>query len=446
MKQWYAHAMPLIGKKCYAAYYGRSEPCKLCPSCQTIKTGNPAQEVMPRINAVGTVSGWLDMHSYPLIDVSTGDFTGVIEYVRDITEHKKADEALRESENKFQTIVKNASDGIVLIDENGCVIEWNYGQEQISGLKSEEVLGQPVWEVLFRIAPPAPETRIISEFIKTSIQEFFSAGHADWINHLSEREITRPDGSRRIMQTTYFPLSIKQRTMLGSISRDITEIREAEAAARKNEENLQTIKKLESLGQLAGGLAHDFNNLLSVMLGHIELARLNITGESPSIANLIAAEKACQKAAELSNKLITFSKGGSPINKIISLAPILKETSELVVAGSAVTCRISIPDNLWLVNCDPGQIEQAFRNVITNAREAMPEGGSMDIQAENEIIAKEQTSLPQPGKYVRVSIKDYGAGIKSEHIDEIFDPYFTTKPMGNQTGNWFRSFSYALNY
>ena len=125
MKQWYAHALPFLGKKCYEAYYGATQRCSDCPTYETIMTGEPSCKVVPRRGIERRRSGWQDLYSFPLKDLSTGEFIGVIEYVRDVTAYKRTDEALRESEQKLRRIIEQAPDGIALTDEQGIIIEWN---------------------------------------------------------------------------------------------------------------------------------------------------------------------------------------------------------------------------------------------------------------------------------------------------------------------------------
>ena len=185
---------------------------------------------------------------------------------------------------------------------------------------------------------------------------------------------------------------------------------------------------------LAGGIAHDFNNILTTILGNIGLAMLNRKLGEEEIESLVQAEQACFRAQELSGQLLTFAKGGAPIKKVVSLAKLVRESAKLALAGSKSRCEFSIPEDLWSVEADEGQINQVINNLLINADQAMPSGGIIKIAAEN-IVVEEGSDLPlSEGKYVKLTITDQGIGIPSKYLDKIFDPYFTTKQKGSGLG------------
>ncbi|MHB8482506.1 MAG: hybrid sensor histidine kinase/response regulator [Nitrospiria bacterium] len=203
---------------------------------------------------------------------------------------------------------------------------------------------------------------------------------------------------------------------------------------KKMEEILVKARKLESVGILAGGIAHDFNNLLTAILGNISLALLSVDPKDPAYERLSAAEKASLRAKELTRQLLTFSKGGGPVKKLASIGDIIREAASFAVRGTHVLCEYTFPPDLWTVEVDAGQISQVINNLIINATQASAEGGKIKITAENiSSISGENIAL-KPGKYVKVSVSDNGAGISEELLPRIFDPYFTTKPNGNGLG------------
>jgi two-component system, cell cycle sensor histidine kinase and response regulator CckA len=208
---------------------------------------------------------------------------------------------------------------------------------------------------------------------------------------------------------------------------DITERKRAEA-------DRLILNKLESTGILAGGIAHDFNNLLTVVLLNLELAhRLNPPGEQ-LVDHLETAKKSALMARDLTAQLVTFAEGGAPIRRAMFLSGLIQESVRPALSGSNVRCEFSLPEDLWAAEVDAGQIGQVIRNMVLNAREAMPQGGVVFVRAENVVLsAQEQPSLPA-GEYVRVSIADQGAGIAKAVLPKIFDPYFSTKERGNQKG------------
>lgn len=204
---------------------------------------------------------------------------------------------------------------------------------------------------------------------------------------------------------------------------------------RKQSENeIRKMQKLESIGVLAGGIAHDFNNLLTVILGNISLLKMYISKEHKMYDRLTDAENACIKAKELSYRLLTFSKGGEPLKEETFISNILKRTVTLTLGYSPASYEFIIPDDLYPVKIDEGQIEQVLRNIVTNARESMPDGGTIRVYAENISLSKENRLPLKEGKYVRISIEDCGCGISEENLPKIFDPYFTTKDVGAEKG------------
>jgi signal transduction histidine kinase/CheY-like chemotaxis protein len=208
----------------------------------------------------------------------------------------------------------------------------------------------------------------------------------------------------------------------------------AEIEQRKQvEEELLRARKLDALGVLAGGIAHDFNNFLTVVQGNIGLAKLELEPASPVVEILDRTSAACQRAAALASQLLTFGKGGDPVRRIASIARLVQDSAELAQAGSNVVIETAIARDLRSAQVDASQVSHALHNILLNARQAMPDGGTIQVRAEN--VVPEPGSLPLvPGEYVRISVKDHGCGISQEHLPRVFDPYFTTKRAGNGLG------------
>jgi len=209
--------------------------------------------------------------------------------------------------------------------------------------------------------------------------------------------------------------------------RDITERKKMEAEIVK-------ASKLESLGIMAGGIAHDFNNILTGILGNISLARLESDPRGKAAERLRDGEKATMRAKNLTQQLLTFSKGGRPVKITASAADFLKETIEFALSGSNVTYKLTIPNNLWPVAADIEQIKQVIDNLIINAVQAMPEGGAIAVNAQNFIVSQPSHLPLKKGRYVKISVGDTGIGIKTEHLSKVFDPFFTTKQKGSGLG------------
>ncbi len=196
------------------------------------------------------------------------------------------------------------------------------------------------------------------------------------------------------------------------------------------EQDLLRAQKLESLGVLAGGIAHDFNNLLASIMNHVSLAMLDLDPSQEPYRQIEGAERAALRARDLTQQLLTFSKGGAPVRKVIQLGPVIAEASGFALRGSRVRSDLEIPRDLWPVNADEGQISQVIHNLVINADQSMPDGGVVAVHCRN-VTVEEQGSLPLlPGRYVLITVSDQGSGIAEDHRNRIFDPYFTTKQKG----------------
>ena len=208
---------------------------------------------------------------------------------------------------------------------------------------------------------------------------------------------------------------------------------------KKFEEELLNAKKLEAIGVLAGGIAHDFNNMLFVIMGNINMAQLKIEEDHPAQRHLIEAEKACLRAKDLTQKFITFSSGGSPVKRHVSMRDMVSSVASLVLSGSITSSEIKAPTDLWDVEVDENQMRQVFTSLLENAGEAMSRGGIISIRAENVEISETGAERidPNEGRYVKVVISDEGMGIPEENMPNIFDPYFSTKYRGSRKGMGF---------
>jgi len=202
---------------------------------------------------------------------------------------------------------------------------------------------------------------------------------------------------------------------------------------KMDEENIR-VRNLESIGTLAGGIAHDFNNILTSILGNISLARMISHPENKVTHLLTEAETSSLQARDLIQRLITFAGGNRPFKMKVSIQGLLKGMVEFALGNSGVKREFSLPDDLWPVEVDVEQISQVISNLVVNAREVLPGGGTISVGAENYVVSPEHAIPLNAGRYVKISFKDDGAGIKKEHLQKIFDPYFTTKYMGYRKG------------
>ena len=211
------------------------------------------------------------------------------------------------------------------------------------------------------------------------------------------------------------------------IYRDVT-------VEKRTAKELVKIKKLESVGVLAGGIAHDFNNILAAILGNLELAEIYTKPNNKIFSLLQEAKKASLRAKGLTQQLLTFAKGGDPVKKTGSVASLITDSANFALHGSSVICQFNIQEDLWQVDVDAGQISQVIQIIIINGRDAMPGGGAIVVGCRNiDDINLEPVSLPWQ-KYIRITITDTGSGIPAKFIEQIFDPYFSTKQMGSGLG------------
>lgn len=328
-------------------------------------------------------------------------------------------------EKKFSELLINSSvDGILAFDCECRYTVWNKGIEQISGKASKDVVGKCAFDV-FPFLKETGEDKFYYEALKG--KTLISI----------DRPYTVPEtGQKGYFEGYYSPLIDESGNIIGGIAiiRDITERKSIEDERKKMEEDLLKGQKLESLGIFAGGIAHDFNNLLTGILGNISIARMDTSLKKEVDATLLKAETACMRAKDLTQQLRTFSKGGTPNKKTVSIVDLLKETTSFALSGSSVKPLFIIPENIWFADMDEGQISQVIHNIIRNADEAMYKGGIIKICVENITYDEDGTLSLKKGNYLKVSILDQGEGIPENQLSKIFDPYFTTKESGSGLG------------
>ena len=334
---------------------------------------------------------------------------------RDVTAQKQAEDAIRESEQHYRTLFEQANDAILLENNKGNIIDFNLLALKALGYTRDELMNMKANDLVEPGNPLFYDDKKYSE-LKLSEPTIF------------ETQIVHKKGKKISVEVTVTPLSRKKNTFCLLILRDLTE-------RKKIEEEEQKSQKLESIGILAGGIAHDFNNRLSVILGNSQLARMTLKNQGNVDKYLNNIEKGAVLATTLTQQLLTFSRGGTPVKKIHSIKDILKESVELSLSGSKSSCSFHFADNLWAVEVDEGQLIQVINNLIINADQAMADGGRVEVIAENVPKQKKKPHISlSPGDYTRVSIVDHGIGIPPENLDKIFDPYFTTKQKGSGLG------------
>ena len=342
----------------------------------------------------------------------------LLNITRDITQHKQAEQALRESEKTLRTLMDSMPTGVWWFDNNGNIEYVNRCFVEQFGYTLDDI---PTLKDWLERAYPDPEYR--NDYVVVRNAAIAKARKSGKPVIPREAKITCKDGTvRHVIINNY----IEHRRTL-AIMTDITE-------QKIIHEQILKMQKLESLGVFAGGIAHDFNNILTTIIGNISFAQMFVEKTHKACAPLERAEKGSMRAAELASQLLTFAKGGLPIKKVINIQHLVAESASLVLRGTNVKGTVNIPVSIHSIEADEGQLSQAFNNLIINAVQAMPCGGKLTIRCENVTVPERNTLGIKPGEHVCITFKDEGCGIPDAEIGNIFDPYFTTKPGGTGLG------------
>jgi PAS domain S-box-containing protein len=344
-----------------------------------------------------------------------GEPTGFVVVAKDITDRSRAEEAMQASEQQFRTLAETSLAGIYIFQG----LEFRYVNPAAA-----RMFGYEVEEITNELGP-LDFVHSGDHAASAEYGEKCLAGSTESIP-FSFRGLRR-DGS--VMDCEVLGRSID---FMGSpaVIGTVVDVSERKCA----EQEVLRAQKFESIGVLAGGVAHDFNNLIMAIWGNIDLAKVEMEAQDGGVEYLEEAERACRRAQALAQQLITFSRGGTPVRRPTSVARVVREAADLTFSGSNVRCELSLPDDLWSAWVDEGQVDRVFNNLLLNAMQAIPEGGIVRVSAENTILAAPGDSSEAPRRYVEVSVRDQGIGIKKENLSKIFDPYFTTKQKGSGLG------------
>ncbi|MDQ1318122.1 MAG: two-component system, cell cycle sensor histidine kinase and response regulator CckA [Candidatus Poribacteria bacterium] len=333
--------------------------------------------------------------------------------------------ALRESlaaeKERIAVTLRSIGDGVITTDTEGNVTLMNRVAEKLTGWTEEEAVGKQLTEV-FKIINERNR-----EKLENPVKKVLETGEvAEFANNTI---LLAKDSTEFVITDSCATVRDEEGSIIGVIVvfSDITE-------KRRVENELIKTDKLESIGILAGGIAHDFNNILTGILGNISLAKMYSTPGDKVYERLLDAEKSSMEAKKLTQQLLTFSEGGTPVLKLTSIRDILNDSVSFALKGSKIRCAFDIPNDLWPVEVDVGQISQAINNIVINADQAMPKGGVIKVGARNINIESKGVLPLKAGKYVKIYIEDNGIGIQKEYLQKVFDPYFTTKQKGSGLG------------
>lgn len=381
-------------------------------------TGNPVLNFIFELEQKNRHNRYIDLSIMPIIDDSDG-LKGYRGLARDITDKKKMDIKLIQTPAFLQNVLDSSIDGISTTDLKGEIVYATPRLEEMIGDDLSHMVGQNV-----------------SRYYKNGIEDAKYIMKQLWTegelkNH--EMQFVRKDGKviDAILSATLLKDASQQVVGTLGIFKDITD-------KKRLEEQIVQAQKWESVGVLAGGVAHDFNNLLTAILGNITLAQMYSKPEGKVYQLLTESEKACSKAKDLTDRLTAFSRRGDvPPKKIGDITTTIKEVAGFVLMGSNVTGDFQLQKNLWAIEYDIDLIKQMITDIVTNAKEAMPKGGKLEIVSQNmTLTGRTAGAVPKmrAGKYIKIIFQDHGIGILKEHLSKVFDPYFSTKEIGVQKG------------
>lgn len=369
---------------------------------------------------------WSHVIIDPILDPS-GKLLGFAKITRDLTDRKMAEETLKQSEQQFRLLVQSVTDyAIYMLAPDGRLTNWNLGAQRIKGYRPEEVIGQH-FSMFY-----TPEDR--------------EAGEPQRALEIATREgryenkawRMRKDGTRFFAHVVVDPIWGDSGTLLGfaKITRDITEVTQAQQALEKTREALFQAQKMQAIGQLSGGIAHDFNNLLTVILGNLEIVRKR-AADDPRITRLLDnATQGAMRGVSLTQRMLAFARRQELKTESVEIPALIQGITGLLRSslGPGVSIETHFSPELEPVMADVNQLELAVLNLATNARDAMPDGGKLVISAQTEEIHDQSKLSLSLGRYVCLSVTDTGEGMDDATLASAMDPFFTTKGVGKGTG------------
>lgn len=378
-----------------------------------------------RVRKDGT-NFWSHVVIDPIIDPN-GKLLGFAKITRDLTDRKMAEETLKRSEQQFRLLVQGVTDyAIYMLSPEGRVSNWNQGAQRIKGYLPEEIIGQH-FSIFY-----TPEDRELGE-PQRALEIATREGRFE-----NKSWRMRKDGTRFLAHVVVDAIRGDTGTLLGfaKITRDVTEAHLAQQALEKTREALFQAQKMQAIGQLSGGIAHDFNNLLTVILGNLEILQKR-TGDDPKINRLLEnATQGALRGVSLTQRMLAFARRQELKTESVNIERLVQGITGLLRSslGPGIRIDTQFPDDLEPVLADVNQLELAILNLATNARDAMPEGGSVVIRAQPQVVLEQSQATLTAGRYVCLSLTDNGEGMDAQTLSSARDPFFTTKGLGKGTG------------
>ncbi len=341
----------------------------------------------------------------------------------EIKRRTRVQESLQLSEQRYRLLAETAPIGILLTNEQGEFIDANTQALRMFGYKREELIGEAI-EIL------------LPERLRCAHQEhrssYMKEPHTRPLARGIELTARRKDGTEFLVEIALRPLVTNDGVLVSSTVIDITE-------RKKMEEQRRLSQRMEAIGKLSGGVAHDFNNLLAVILGCSDVVLEMLPADHPAIRKIEMIRKAGASAADLTRQLLAFGRQQMLQPRVLDLKEILEQIQSLLhrLIGENIEFKLSLDPSLGRVKADPGQIEQVLLNLAINARDAMPLGGRLTIEAQNVELDDSYNAehhVVIPGRYIMLAVEDTGCGMDHDTQSRIFDPFFTTKELGKGTG------------
>jgi len=358
---------------------------------------------------------------------ATGQTIGYAKVTRDLSERRSASDALWQSEEQFRLLVQGVTDyAIYMLDPNGLVTSWNGGAQRIKGYTPEQIIGKHFSEFYTK------EDRVAG-VPQHNLEVARQNGRYE-----SEGLRVRADGTGFIAHVVIDAIPDASGRIIGfaKVTRDVTERANTQAALAQAQTALFHAQKLESIGQLTGGVAHDFNNLLTAIVGSLEIALRRVSHDANTVRLLTNAMKAADRGTTLTQRMLAFARRQEltlgPV-EIDALVDGLKELVERSI-GPSINVRIQLALRLPAVTCDAAQLESALLNLMLNARDAMPSGGEITLSGREEWVSHASHATLPTGRYVVLAVADTGHGMDEHTLSHALEPFFTTKGVGKGTG------------
>ncbi|NLH72826.1 MAG: PAS domain S-box protein [Verrucomicrobia bacterium] len=413
-------AEKLVGTRCFETVHGTQNPHPNCPFEECIKSGRRATREME----VG--EKWFEVTCDPIRDRS-GRVVGVVHITTNITERKRAENGIRESEQRYRMLVEESPDGIGIFQEGKLVFINSSAVRALGYQSKEQMLGLKV------------EQLIHPDDLKDALDRVRRRLSGETGMYPAEVRYLRADGSHVPVEVVSTPIMFGGKPAVQFIARDISARKHAEEERNKLQLQLHQAQKMESVGRLAGGVAHDFNNMLQVILSYVSLASQDIPADSPILHYLSEIEKAATRAAALTRQLVTFARKQTIRPIVLDMNEAIQGTLNMLsrLIGEDIELAWVPGQNLWHVKIDPAQVDQLVANLVVNARDAIEGPGKLTIETTNVVLDEAYAAAHAeciPGEHVLLAISDTGCGMDKQTMSHLFEPFFTTKEKGKGSG------------